>query len=89
MNIKLTHHPTGITVSNREVPVDTEVILTCSVSGFSGTPKLEWTLGNRKLEDDNDYTITNDTQGGGVVSRPIRARYLGHVTGYQPISIQY
>jgi hypothetical protein len=61
-----TIHLAGITVSNREVPVGTEVILTCSVSGFSGTPTLEWTLGNQKLTSGDTYKITGETQGGAV-----------------------
>eukprot|EP00116_Pleurobrachia_bachei_P000410 sb/3460672/ len=62
----ITATPFGITVSNREVPVGTEVILTCSVSGFSGTPTLEWTLGNQKLTSGDTYKITGETQGGAV-----------------------
>ena len=53
--------------------------VTCKASG---SPAISWV-------DEDKITELPTSQYSMIGKQPIRTRYLGHVTGYQPIRDQY
>ena len=66
-------------------------MLHSNIHGDSSIPRVSVPQCYHQCDQDVSYCPAYKTnqQEGNVSKQPIRARYLGHVTGYQPIRNQY